>query len=727
MYVWHETHLLSAFNAWTAVAIVILAVMLHGVWRLWRGMRLDAFERGLRQLREQPLTAVRFGGARPASPSQAGWFQISLLPLMLLSCALALLLAQAQRPDDVSRPVTWALFVVVGAWYGTRSWSYARGVGPLRGFALAGVCSATCISALLWGFYLAVDTWWGGVSVQRLTATVPTLLWWTAVGGVLGGLIGAWRAERVYDHVRAETDDVQGPQPAVAEVVVRPVPRSRKLQWTVVAMACTASLLFHCSAAPHLYRVVEYRYWVWDWSYYHRPSPAMTLTMAPVSARAAASDDDALRFTNIANVAVSDPDVQRGPRFSRRDRPREFKVVDAIVPKHDIAQGQVITREMLTVVSMEVAATDSLVEFRGLVGNISVDRLPAGQPIREAQLTWRSYTPSTVLEGFNPAVMVDSDIPQVADVNEPKGDIPVERSKRVASDLPFSEPPVTDVDKPATAAKEGTPSFLPLIETYSYDPPVPQKVSGPEFILETEVEFDTSQAEVRPNVMQSPKVKLYNGPEPKIEPAPPKPVEPVASGADGADIIKINEPLRSELVPGRRLRPADVVAMASQGEQVSQTSSPVPAGPRRPAGPVPAGGTADLDPSFRTEVNSLQLPQVSTPASAATVEPVEPIEPIESGGQRRQEEPTADAGRPVALSIIMKTQDGRILIGVLAGRTDESLTLKLENDQVVRVATNNVDSLFEVVTGSPNEVPSALRGFSMRPIELSDLPAALNP
>ena len=43
--------------------------------------------------------------------------------VILLAALTAIPAAQAQRPDDVSRPATWLLFAGVGTWYGTRAWS----------------------------------------------------------------------------------------------------------------------------------------------------------------------------------------------------------------------------------------------------------------------------------------------------------------------------------------------------------------------------------------------------------------------------------------------------------------------------------------------------------------------------------------------------------------------------------------------------------------------------
>ncbi|MDP7015417.1 MAG: hypothetical protein QGG36_06440, partial [Pirellulaceae bacterium] len=78
MYVWEETFVTRAFDPWTAASLVVLAAMLHGVWRLWRGMRIDAFQRDLRTMRQQPQTSIVFPGFRAAANSRTGFFQISL-------------------------------------------------------------------------------------------------------------------------------------------------------------------------------------------------------------------------------------------------------------------------------------------------------------------------------------------------------------------------------------------------------------------------------------------------------------------------------------------------------------------------------------------------------------------------------------------------------------------------------------------------------------------------
>ena len=48
---WRSSEL---FDAWTIVAAGVAIALMHGVWRLWRGMRLDAFERTIRSLRQKP-------------------------------------------------------------------------------------------------------------------------------------------------------------------------------------------------------------------------------------------------------------------------------------------------------------------------------------------------------------------------------------------------------------------------------------------------------------------------------------------------------------------------------------------------------------------------------------------------------------------------------------------------------------------------------------------------
>ena len=103
-YTWHVK---SNWTTWDSVAVAIAAVTFYGVWRLWRGMRLDAFERSMRTLRQQPQKTMAFPRRPRTASKSTGMLQISLLPLMLISAGLAILLAQTQRPDDLSRAVTW--------------------------------------------------------------------------------------------------------------------------------------------------------------------------------------------------------------------------------------------------------------------------------------------------------------------------------------------------------------------------------------------------------------------------------------------------------------------------------------------------------------------------------------------------------------------------------------------------------------------------------------------
>ncbi|MCA9177564.1 MAG: hypothetical protein KDB14_23925 [Planctomycetales bacterium] len=278
----------DVWNPWLAVALIVVAVCLHGVWRLWRGMRLDAFERGLRELRREPWTRLAFprSSAPPAAP-RTGWLQISLLPLMILSVGLAMLLAQLQRPDEFSRPVTWCLFVVVGALYGSTFWRHQRGVGPLRNSAWSGALGAMAVSTLLWLFYMGVDVWRGDAGYARVTASFATLLWWAAVGGVGGALLGAQRAGAVYRGATANAanhDSLEVDRDLKPHVESGPSKRSAR---GAIWVACVASLLFHLSAAPQLYQVVRvrelylYNYW-WNTN---RPHP-LTLTMAQADTRA---------------------------------------------------------------------------------------------------------------------------------------------------------------------------------------------------------------------------------------------------------------------------------------------------------------------------------------------------------------------------------------------------------------------------------------------------------
>ena len=225
---WRSTEL---FDAWTIVAVLVAVAMLHGVWRLWRGMRLDPFERSIRALRQRPADrSIEFPRRRRPTHQTRG-FQVSLLPLMLVSGGLAILLAQAQRPDDVSRPATWMLFLTVGAWYGAGAWSHRRGFGPLRNEAFAAIATTTLLSALLWGFYSLVDFYHQEPGYGRLTTSVPVLLWWTSVGGALGGLIGAFRANRIYCNARSIDRAEDAALPASFEASLAAPDTLRKVRW----------------------------------------------------------------------------------------------------------------------------------------------------------------------------------------------------------------------------------------------------------------------------------------------------------------------------------------------------------------------------------------------------------------------------------------------------------------------------------------------------------------
>ncbi|MCA9179520.1 MAG: hypothetical protein KDB14_33925 [Planctomycetales bacterium] len=286
------------WSPWLVVALVIVAACWYCVFQLWRGMRPDGFEQSLRRLRREPGSRLRW--SRAEAPTAAahstqnaaqhanqptGVLQISLLPLMLISCGMAMLLAQAQQPDEFSRPFTWALFVGVGAWYGTTRWRRRRGVGPLRNLAWSGATSAMAVSGLLWAFYMAVDAWRGDTGYERLTGSGATLLWWIAVGSALGALLGAHRAGSLYRRAFALEPDVGAADLSDKDMsALASLPlatRPRRAAWGAIWLACGASLMFHLSAAPQVYRTVRVREWrLYDWRFAsHRPRP-LVLTMA---------------------------------------------------------------------------------------------------------------------------------------------------------------------------------------------------------------------------------------------------------------------------------------------------------------------------------------------------------------------------------------------------------------------------------------------------------------
>lgn len=261
-------------------------------------MRPDAFERRLRALRERRQRSVSFP-QQQAAPAAAGLLRISLLQLMLISGALAVLIAQAQRPDDISRPFTWALFVGVGTWYGARAWAHHRGLGPLRNCAFAGSVGGAGVSLLLWGFYLAVDAWWG-TSAGRVSASFPVLLWWTAAGGAVGALFGAHRGNRAYNI--PGLDDASTPALTdVGDVTIRLSRRSSRMPGGAVLMACCASALFHVSVAPLVYREVRMRYRMGDWPWNSRRplDHSIIMTMAPADAD---EQDDSFQVSALTDL-----------------------------------------------------------------------------------------------------------------------------------------------------------------------------------------------------------------------------------------------------------------------------------------------------------------------------------------------------------------------------------------------------------------------------------------
>ena len=400
-YGWYD-HVVDVWDTQLAVAVVIFGVMLFCVWRLWRGMQLDDFEKNLRTLRQQPNRRLAVETAEPTT--RKGRLQISLLPLMLVATGLAMLLAQAQQPDDLSRPATWAVFVIVASFYGTHAWRHIRGFGPLRNFALAGALSAAAISAILWAFYMGVDQWWSAVRetpAERLTARLPQLLWWTAVGGALGSLLGAARAHRYSNRLHLEEEPGAAVTPeewfeatAVARDEESPVLEARSAIQVEAspgrrrliggfAVGCIASMLFHLSAAPHLNRVIRlkhYYYWHHHWS--NAPSDPLTLTMSSVSAPqtplwASTTIQDPYQPTRLTTAAT--------PISRSAAAVREIRTV--VVPIRNIKRGERLrpqdfresVREINVSVGMLQKATD-------VAGSVAAEDLIQGQPMNSASL-----------------------------------------------------------------------------------------------------------------------------------------------------------------------------------------------------------------------------------------------------------------------------------------------------------------------------------------------------
>jgi hypothetical protein len=442
MYVWEETFVTRAFDPWTAASLVVLAAMLHGVWRLWRGMRIDAFQRDLRTMRQQPQTSIVFPGFRAAESSRTGFFQISLLPLMLASSGLAMLLAQAQRPDDLSRPLTWALFVGVGAWYGIRAWPNRRGVGPLRNFTWAGVYSAVILSAGLWAFYLAVDLWWGN-GIGRLNSSFSVLLWWTAVGGFAGGLIGAFRANLVYGRSRTEVSPAKRAAPPDAvDLAIAVAPRKRRLAWGAIAMACFASFLIHCSTVPHLSRVVKYK-WYWHDHYVYEPTNTINLLALPTPT----PDDNYVSVQLKSSVAlprdlseITTVQYEVAPP-PPQDDPPPAEILVATLTKAVAANTQ-ITANMVKLAPYAGATPGVIDDASQVVGMYTRVPITSGQPLLKSQLVQADL----VVLGFqNGPVLGNLELGNLALGNQEPDDLEplgnLEQFGSVAVPAPQASPP----------------------------------------------------------------------------------------------------------------------------------------------------------------------------------------------------------------------------------------------------------------------------------------------
>lgn len=130
-------------------------------------------------------------------------------------------------------------------------------------------------------------------------------------------------------------------------------------------MACAASALFHCSAAPYVYREVRLRYcWAWDWNGPHHVDNSIMVTMAP---------------------AAPNPYEDS---FLLSEYP--YALPMHVTPKRDIAAGEKITRDMLTVEPIYPNGSDWIVEPGAAVGKYANETLPAGYSIRAAQLSDRT-------------------------------------------------------------------------------------------------------------------------------------------------------------------------------------------------------------------------------------------------------------------------------------------------------------------------------------------------
>lgn len=385
---WHD-HVVNVWDPLLAVALLLFAIMLYGVWRLWRGLWLDNFVRTLRTLHQQPN--ARLALRSQSAPPRSGVFQLSLLPLMLLASGLALLLAQAQQPDELSRPVTWALFVVIGSAYGAHAWGRRRGVGPLRNNAFAGAVSGMLVSFSLWTFYMAVDAYGsvGPVPAERLTARVPQLLWWTAGGSVVGAFLGAIRAQRQTNQVSVKVREasLSPANTADAPIVRDDVPaRRQRLVSGGLVVGCVASLLFHLSAAPQLNQVVRLKHYYGWQNQTHRPAAALTLTMRSVDRTRA----DRLEFdpVTLSTATESSDDIAGGafgrqrPSASQATKAVQANALAVVVPKRDIARGEPLSPRDFELVDSPFFFKAYARDLGAVTGVTALRDMPRGIPVR---------------------------------------------------------------------------------------------------------------------------------------------------------------------------------------------------------------------------------------------------------------------------------------------------------------------------------------------------------
>ncbi|MCA9179519.1 MAG: hypothetical protein KDB14_33920 [Planctomycetales bacterium] len=541
----------NTWDAWLAVALVVVAVALHGVWRLWRGMRLDNFERSVRALRHSSSARLTMPAtARPAP--QRGWLNVSLLPLMLWSAGLSFLLAQAQQPDKLSRPVTWALFVIVGSWYGTSFWSHRRGVGPLRNRALAGVLGAGSMSLLVWSFYMAVDAWRGDAGYERLTAGVPTLLWWVAVGGVFGSLIGSLRANRIYGRVHIAPaaiapphsgDDAAAPI-ALPRIVATPRTRGR-VAVGAIAMAASASLLFHLSAAPQLNRVVHVRQWYqWDWDRYHYDRPSLQLTMAPANAP--------LRY---AEAAIIQQQSSAVTLLRTYDQTAQVILTTPNPAFSEIAGQLVQTEEEEVEVPTAYLLTKTVVRGEPIAGNLQpvvlaqVQVNPSGQVVLDKR-DWEGKVASRTLPANS--ILLATDLVTPMAVTESIIGEPLEQSGPLPDPLVRGDNALAQNAGVDAAMRPGTGPGPDVLDGAQANDPFNALFNGPvNDILVSELMVDGIPMTSKPPLMDAGAAQAFDGPAPQQGAAPAPTPAQTGELLDerGLDLPSGNLNLRYEIPP----------------------------------------------------------------------------------------------------------------------------------------------------------------------------------